>query len=256
MQDAAPQALAAELGRTRLLLREFARLPGFGTSVDDKPVVLCLLRVKDRGDIKLARRAVDQFVDQVYPLRHLWIVNTSGVPVTNRAHVLITESLAADAIGPLGWTHLFPFWTPGHAYDPCFLSFMVAKTEPGVDVVALTGEIRVTLNNSAVEIGKDATGLSDCVLLAKGVIDDNTHEPYDSWKTWLRGNLRIDARTRLVETDQYPLTTLRTVVTRGVPTPGPGTWACTVEEALYVKRVVSQFGIDTAGTPEPGPSSD
>lgn len=167
--DAAKDAVRERERRLAVLGSAVAGLARGGRSVS------AVLVFSDPKRLRRARKAVNQFVAQSYPLKQLVIVNAAGTPVTNVAHPQVLElpwtgadypttgelrNHAADAAtGDL----LFPFWDDDDVYDPDLLTFMVLSSTPG-RAVALSTQARVAIDRATAYLHTETAGVPNSVL--------------------------------------------------------------------------------------------
>lgn len=232
--------------------------------------VTCVMPFGDARRIKLARRAVNQFVAQSYPHKKLVVVNASGTPVTTVPHADIAEvTVAADTavwemrnvgIDQAGQSAVFPFWDDDDVYDPHLLSLLMSRFGQAWRAVALSHQVRVDIQRAAAYVHYAPTGLGTTVVVppdkdrfSAGVASAEEYMA-EFWPT-----------AHVIDTSRYPLDTLKVAVYHGNnATPreefmvghagddSTGVFKLSSPEAAHLAAVLATFGLKAEpATPSP-----
>lgn len=169
------QAPASVANYHERMLDWFARVD------NDYGSVLCVLVFGVRERIKLARKAVNQFVAQRYPLKHLVIVNGTDLPVVTNQHALIKEikvqpyltiaEMRNIGINSSRSTWIKPNWDDDDVYDPYLLSYMMAHsaaddTGDGA-CLALTHQLRVDITTGTAYMHTNMDGIPNTMIVPR-----------------------------------------------------------------------------------------
>lgn len=175
--------LKAELTNTQAILRQKIRMQGILNvlcSLHDGPKVSAILVFSDARRIRLARKAVRQFLAQTYKHKELLIVNASGKQITDHVSPEVIEipwpadrtlSLGAMrnvAIEAASSDMLYPHWDDDDVYDPCLLSYMMAHhNDDRYEALLLTQQIRADIKNSCAYMHVEPSGIPNTMLVPK-----------------------------------------------------------------------------------------
>lgn len=169
------QAPVAVANYHERMLDWFARID------NDYGSVLCVLVFGVRERIKLARKAVNQFVAQRYPLKHLVIVNGTDLPVTTHPHALIKEmkvepyltiaEMRNIGINSSRSTWIKPNWDDDDVYDPYLLSYMMAHSTADDTgdgpCLALTHQLRVDITSGTAFMHTNPAGIPNTMIVPR-----------------------------------------------------------------------------------------
>jgi len=134
--------------------------------------VTAILVFSDPTRVRRARKAVNQFVAQSHPNKHLIIVNTTDMPITNVEHPAIRElqhtpaavgALRNVALQKVSTPLVFPFWDDDDVYDPDLLSYLTLASQP-LYATMLTTQIRLDIQNSVAYMHTDKKGIPNTIL--------------------------------------------------------------------------------------------
>lgn len=166
--------------------------------------------------VSLARKAVNQFVGQIYPNKQLVVANATDRPVTTVPHPAVKEVRVEP--GPPGWLRnqalavadgawVMPVWDDDDAYDPFLIDYlMLHHARPG-RAVAMNTQVRVHVYKMAAYLHYQAGGIPNTMivprsdaLFGEGV---GYGEDVDFW------NDRWRADAVVADTRAYPLNMLK-----------------------------------------------
>ncbi len=263
-----------------VLLRKTARdariLRAVAAAARGGPKITAILVFDDKRRMRLARKAVNQFVAQSYPHKQLVVVNASGTPVTTHPHPEVEEHDwplgAEDALPTVGAMRnaaldrvegelVYPFWDDDDVYDPHLLTYLAAHVRPGTPGVVCTAQVRVHYKDLTAHTFVDSGGIPNTMLLryddATRFLDATGGEDADYLE-------RHRPHLRVVDTAAWPLNTLRMCVYHGENVAaagvfmggryGPehaGKWYLSPDEADHVQAALAQFGLTTKPVPVP-----
>lgn len=174
--DWQPPVVAADYHQR--LLDWYARLD------HDYGTVLCVLVFGVRERIKLARKAVNQFMAQRYPNKTLVIVNGTDLPVTTVEHALIRElkvephltvaEMRNIGINATKSAWIKPCWDDDDVYDPYLLSYMMhhSKMDDTGDgpCIALANQLRVDITTGTAFIHTNTNGIPNTMIVPRDTV--------------------------------------------------------------------------------------
>lgn len=144
----------------------------------DLPLVTCILVFGVRERMKMARKAVQQFVDQTYPRKQLVIVNTTEQSVTTVPYYAIKErkvhtgeKLTLGMMRNIGldladgdWVR--PCWDDDDYYHPFQLAYQMLFRKPG-NAVLLQYQMRIDIEGSSGFMHYQAEGIPNTMLVPR-----------------------------------------------------------------------------------------
>jgi hypothetical protein len=143
------------------------------------PLVSAILVFGDQGRaerrVTLARRAVNQFVRQVYPNKQLVVANATDQAVTNRPHPAVKEiqvkpgplgSLRNQALSAADGDWVMPFWDDDDVYDPFLVDYLMRQAAPGHAVAANT-QARVHIYKMTAYLHYEEGGIANTMIVPR-----------------------------------------------------------------------------------------
>jgi hypothetical protein len=233
---------------------------------EDLPLVTCILVFGLRERIRMARKAVQQFVEQVYPRKQLVIVNTTDLDVTTVPHFAIKERrvslprrLTLGQMRNIGleladgdWVR--PCWDDDDYYHPLQLAYQMCFRRPG-HASLLTHQMRVDINTATAYVHHQEEGIPNTMLVPRSSqarfpdVDVN-----DAQAFWLEN---YGDRTVAVDNGQFPFNGLSVAAYHGHNvTPREefmyghseeeyhGRWELDEQEAMHLRVLLAGFGIE------------
>lgn len=205
-------------------------LDWFARCDHDYGTVLCVLVFGIRERIKLARKAVNQFIAQRYPNKKLVIVNGTDLPVVTNSHALIHElkvepHLTVAEMRNIGIdsqpsTWIKPNWDDDDAYDPYLLSYMMnfSKCDDTGDgpCIALANQLRVDITTGTAFIHSNPAGIPNTMIVPRNTV---TAVPFPSDADDLEYLTKKTAATKqpvtVIYNNTFPLNCLSTSIYHG-----------------------------------------
>jgi hypothetical protein len=230
----------------------------------DPPGIACVLAVGEPSRLKLARKAVNQFVAQLYPKKKLIVVNATGKRVTTHPHPEIEEHeiVPGGSLGELRNVGLYnapeafpwvkPCWDDDDVYPPAYLHYMmgcVAKTATWVPTV-LRRQLRIDINSSTAFVLDRPDGVPNTMIVpnvAGTKFDDASDPTVDDrfLANW--------ADRRVVNNEGFPAAAASVAIHHGHnATPAevfmagaePGVVALDPVTLTYLKHQLAKFGVN------------
>jgi len=241
------------------------------------PLVTCILVFGIRERLRMARKAVNQFVRQHYPRKQLVIVNTTDLDVTNRPHPAIKErkvftgqklptgQMRNQGMDLADGDWIVPCWDDDDYYDPWRLVYQMCLRRPG-HAVLLTNQIRVHIDSTTAFMHHQAEGIPNTMLvpnLPETRFDEEAQIGEDL-AFWMK---HYGVKTVIANNVEFPLNHLSMAAYHGHNiTPvgefmrgyhGPehqGHIYLPPEEIDNLRTILSDFGVQLSTTP-PGEAS-
>lgn len=227
------------------------------------PLVTAILVISAPERIRRARKAVAQFLAQVYPRKQLVIANASGVAVLTDSHPLIREATfsGSHTVGGLRnfgiqlayGNFLYPHWDDDDVYDPYLLSYMVSGIDYG-SAVALTTQVRVDVDNSNACYHHDSNGIPNTMLIPN--VDAEPYRDITGGEDAVLWRERWRSTSTILDNSAWPVSGLKFCVrdTVGVAPisefmsshsnpGGTGRWELPPKEIEHVRAVFETFGL-------------
>ena len=142
----------------------------------EPPMVSCVMIFSDPKRLRVARKAVNQFVAQTYERKQLVIVNATDQAVTNVPYSAIKEVRIDDRNPSLGamrnkglsladgdWIKQ---WDDDDVYDPLLLAYQMGCRKPG-HATLLTHQIRIHTSRAIAYLHRQPEGIAGTILHPK-----------------------------------------------------------------------------------------
>lgn len=233
--------------------------------------VLCVLVFGVRERIKLARKAVNQFVAQRYPDKSLVIVNGTDLTVTTHKHALINEikvephltvaEMRNIGINSTRSAWIKPNWDDDDVYDPYLLSYMMhhSKCDDTGDgpCIALNSQLRVDITSGTAYMFSNSEGIPNTMIVPRHTL---THVDYpsdsDDAEYLAKKAAATKQRTTVIPNTTFPLNCLSMSIYHGhnfMPADThmgeyannpdhAGRWYLGQPESEQLRNVLSTFG--------------
>lgn len=246
-----------------------------GKALARMPKVVCTLVFGQRERLKMARKAVNQFVAQRYPNKAIVIINGTDLPITTVPHAAIKEikvqphltvaemrtMALEEAVKIEGCEWIKPCWDDDDIYDPHLLSYMmtVAQTE-GHKPLLLRYQARVNINTGTVFVLDAVEGVPNSMLVPAIMLAETREYPSDADDSefLMAGVKRLGLESHsVVNNAGFPFNLLSGCVFHGhnfmpverlmgerADPEHDHKWFLTVPETEHMKRVLASFGFN------------
>lgn len=230
---------------------------------EEPPFVSCLMPFGDPRRIKLAGKAIQHFVNQIYAPKQLVIANSSGTRLLSKPHPAIREidlGKRRFAVGELRTEALrksngnwIALWDDDDYYGPYYLVYHAANRRLGYSSL-LTSQVRFNYRTGTAYMHHKPDGIYSTIFCPKTEAEFPAADQGDVEGFWIE---HWAMRTHVVRNDLYPADCLSLAVHHGLNlTPaeqfmefhdGPahtGIWELGDNEARLVRNVlVSMYGV-------------
>lgn len=227
----------------------------------EPPLVSCVLVFGEQKRMRLARRAVNNFVHQTYLRKQLVIVNTTGQPVTTVPYEPIKELMVETPLTIGGMRNhgianadgtWIKQWDDDDIFEPNLLTYQMAHRREGMANL-LTTQLRVNIKNASVYLHHQPEGIVNSMLMPRLTAD---YPNIDSGEDVAYYLANWANKTNVVNNDTFPATCLNTVVYHGhniLPVEQlmpnhcdekmSGVWMIPPREAAYLKAALAEVGL-------------
>ena len=232
------------------------------SGTDELPMVSCVLVFGDPKRLRIARKAVNQFVAQTYERKQLVIVNATDQAVTNVPYAAIKEVRIDERSPSIGFMRnkgialadgsWIKQWDDDDVYDPLLLAYQMGCRKPG-HATLLTHQIRANINRAIAYLHRQPEGIAGTILFPKqeglAYPDISLGEDRAFWIS------HFATKTHLVNNHSYPTTALQIAAFHGrnatpeeafmVEHSGPdmdGRIELPEAEAAYLRVRLAEFG--------------
>lgn len=145
------------------------------------PTVSCLLAVPDTSALAPAAKAVELFLDQVYPRKELIVANASGKRLLRQELANVRElEFAGPAREPVLWNlaveqavgQFVKVWNQNSDYATFLLSYLASNLETTETLLALECHVRVDLHRLHAYIHTCSSGIAETAMLPRTLATD------------------------------------------------------------------------------------
>lgn len=228
--------------------------------------VSCVLVFGDKRRLRMARTAVNQFLEQSYEDKELVIVNATDVDVINREHKFPLKekkvepaSIAAlrnRGVGYCTGAWIMPCWDDDDQREPWLLTYMMSFASKQLRPLALRSQIRVHLAQGTVYVHENYRGIPNTMLIPREQEEFKsfTEEPYEDQELWKHyadqaiviGNTEMPyLASSIAVYHSYNLTPAQIFMSGRIGDDWKGKWEVLPACGQRVKQVMAARGLTT-----------
>jgi hypothetical protein len=248
--------------------------------MQDAPLVTCILPYGRESPhfVHMARKAVNQFVNQSYPNKQLIVVNSTANNIVTQSHPWVKEvrvegpSCIADLVN-VGlrlaegdWVK--PCWDDDDYYDPELLTFMMMHRQGG-RAIMLSKQFRMRVHKVSEETWEptvcaveDKAGIPNTMIFPHNTLGDYPKFRDVEHEDVAYVNENYGLRRVVIDNSEFPASTLSVAIHHGRNRTSlqefmgefsaperQGQWAVSPEESRHIRMVLALFGLHATTKP-------